>query len=313
MNIIVKADKANLHRQPDREGLMLSVANVIGSRTPYFSHLIEPALPEFLETATCIYFDGVAPEFRALGMLDLVENWFAKYESKPKVVLVASAGKSPRYTLKSMRSAAENDAAFRGSFDTIQFFPKGRTTIDDTWRPSVYFAFARERQQSAFFCVNRVLNSDALWSLLQQGHELFRACATYGFWFPERFSPLGYYWGISVEPGRRHGAWGKQESRRLSHWRDNTSIGISSDGGRRFFGACDGYVRDAYPLMLLSRKHVMRRVGRSTLAGAIEEQNLGSLTKEGEKFLWRIPTEKLADAQKMLDGSDVSLSGRRFE
>lgn len=293
---------------------MLSVGNGSGSRTPFFSHLIEAALPESLEAATCIYFDGISPDFRGLEMLDLVESWFANHESKPKVVLVASAGKAPRYTVKSMRAAAlADDAAFRGSFDTLQFFPKGRTTIDDTWRPSIYFAVARGRHQSAFFCVNELLNSHDLWSLLQQGRKLFRCCATYAFWCPVRFSPLGYYWGISVEPGRRYGTWGKRESRRLSHWRDNTSIGIATDGDRRFFGACGGYVRDAYPLMLLSETHMSRRVGASTLLERTRKDNVGEVEAVGEKYLWRIPAEKLAAAQELLDDNDISLSGRRLE
>jgi hypothetical protein len=231
-------------------------------------------------------------------------------------VLVASNEKKPpRYTIKSMRIAASADAAaFRRSFRTLQFFPKGRTTIDDTWRPSVYFSVTVARPASAFFSVNQVLDAGEARSLLQQGDKLFRSCAGYAFHFPERFSPLGYYGGISVEPaGSRHGAWGKRESRRLSHWRDNTSIGISSGGKRRFFSACDGYVRDAYPLMFLSEKHLIRRAGGQSLGKRISKDNLGEVEKVGDKYLWRIPAERLAEAQKLLDNNDISLSGRRLE
>lgn len=295
---------------------MLSAGNGSGSRTPYFSHLIEAALRDSLEPATCIYFDGISPDFRSLEMLDLVEKWFAKYESKSKVVLVASSEKKPpRYTIKSMRAAASADeAAFRRSFYNLQFFPKGRTTIDDTWRPSVYFSVTVARPASAFFSVNADLDDRDLLAMLQHGDEIFRSCASYGFWFPERFSPLGYYWGISVQPaGRRVGTWGDRESMRPSHWRDNTSIGVTSDGERRFFGACDGYVRDAYPLMLLSEKHMNRRAGGTTLLERIRKDNLGEVEAAGDKHLWRIPAEKLATAQKLLDDNDISLSGRRLE
>lgn len=214
-----------------------------------------------------------------------------------------------------MRAAASADeAAFRRSFNTLQFFPKGRTTIDDTWRPSVYFAVSTARPASAFFCVKAALAEDELLLLLQHGDTAFQCSAAYGFWFPERYSPLGYYGGISVQPAGRHvGSWGKKESRRLSHWRDNTSIGIASGGQRRHFSVRDGYVRDAYPLMLLSEKHMLRRAGDLTLRERITKDNFGTIEGVGDKHLWRISAEKLAAAQKLLDDNDISLSGRRLE
>lgn len=287
-----------------------------GSNTSLFSHLIGGTSPD-LELATCAYFDGISDDFSVLGMLDHIESWFSKFEAKPKVVLVGSnEKKSPRHTVKSMRVAATaDDTAFRRSVNNLQFFPKGRTTIDDTWRPSVYFAVNNtERRASAFFCVNTALDENDLLTILQEGDKLFRCCGAYGFRYPERFSPLGYYWGISVQPaGRRVGKWGERESKRLSHWRDNTSIGILSDGERRFFGVCDGYVRDAYSMMLLSDKHMGRRVGGSTLLERIRKENFGLVEAVGDKYLWRIAAEKLAAAQRLLDDNDISLSGRRLE
>lgn len=287
-----------------------------GGRAQCFAHLVGESVPSHLSTATCIYFDGIAVELRILEMLDLVEDWFSKYESRPRVLLVgASVKRAPRYTVKSLRIAASSDEdGVRESFNSLQFFPKGRTTIDDTWRPSIYFAVSTKRPASAFFFVNKNLDRADLLPLMRRGSEVFRSCASYGFWFPERFSPLGYYWGIVVEPaGRRDGAWGKKELRRLSHWRDNTSIGIVSDGVRRFFSACDGYARDAYPLMLLGKRHMRRSIGSMTLLERIEKASLGEVEMVGEKYLWYLPPERLAAGQRLLDDNDIALSGRRLE
>lgn len=302
-----------LNADPTDDGIALQ-AN--GSRASCFAHLVNESVPAHLAVATCIYFDGIAADFRIPEMLDLIEGWFSTYESNPKVVLVgANEKRAPRYTVKSLRiSASMDEAALRRSFNTLQFFPKGRTTIDDTWRPSIYFAVSTKRPASAFFCVNKRLEATDLLPLLRRGGEVLRSCASYGFWFPERFSPLGYYWGIAVEPaGRRDGAWGKQEQRRLSHWRDNTSIGIVSEKDRRVFGACDGYVRDTYPLMLLNQKHMSRDAGGTSLLERIRKNDLGEVVAVDEKSLWQIAPEKLAAAQKLLDDNDISLSGRRLE
>ena len=260
-------------------------------------------------------FDAKADE-TIPATFDLIDSWFAERSSKPKVVLVGKEGvkKPPRYTLATMRAAAATDEPdFRRSFDRLQFFPKGRTTVDSTWRPSVYFALSTRRPASAFYCTNEALNEDWLLARLLQGAAIFRSAAAYGFWFPEKFSPLAYFWGISVEPeGDLVGAWAKRESERLSHWRDNTQIGIQSGSQRRFFDAGEGYVRDAYPLMVLGAEHMQRRAGASTFAMAIKERQLGSISDEGNQVLWRIPGERLAEAQALLDSSDISLSGRRL-
>jgi len=286
------------------------------AKAPYFAHLIGASVSARLNPSTCIYFDGIAADLCIPEMLDLVEGWFSKWGSKPKVVLVgAGEERAPRYTVKSLRIAASADeAAARRSFNTLQFFPKGRTTIDDTWRPSIYCAISIKCPTSAFFCVNEDVETTDLLPLLRRGDEVFRSCASYGFWFPERFSPLGYYWGIAVEPaGRRDGAWGKQQMRRLSHWRDNTSIGVVSDRDRRFFGPCDGYVRDVYPLMLLDDRHMRRGAGGTTLLERITGGSLGEVQANGKKSLWCLPPGKLAAAQRLLDESDITLSGRRLE
>jgi hypothetical protein len=162
-------------------------------------------------------------------------------------------------------------------------------------------------------CVNQELAASELLGQLQRGDECSSASASYGFWFPERFSPLGYFWGISVNPHRRYGTWAAGAARRLSNWRDNTRIGLSSVGTRRYFSAGEGFVRDVYPLMLLSATHLARSAGGVSLRQEIEQDELGELEPAGGKLLWQVPPSKLIAAQSVLDERDITLSGRRLE
>jgi hypothetical protein len=281
---------------------------------PAFAHLIGSSHGGH-EIATCLYFDDLTTDVSVDVVLDLAEHWFSRCESKPRVVMVkeASGKRLPRPSIKTLRQLASGRMA-SDVFETFEVFPKGRTTIEDTWRPTVYFAVCGRRPTAAFMTVNSSLERSATLGLLQNGDMILGAAASYAFSFPVRFSPLGYFWGISVQPaGRDVGEWGKLQSRRLSHWRDNTRIGIDSGNGRRWYAPRDGYVRDAYPLMLLSPKHVTRAAGAVSLGEAIERRGIGSIAAARDNWLWSIPSEKLSEAQNLLDESEISLSGRRIE
>ena len=309
-----------MYGQPDQADIMLvppslntdlSTSSKVEPWTSY-DYLIGGANPK-LSSATCLYFDGIPQNFDLRQVLDLVTDWFLKFDSKPKVLLVGGDKQilSPRYSMRTLREV-DSDRKVHRAIETVEFFPKGRTTVDDTWRPSIYFARSLRAPQSAFFSINATLSEQDAVALLLDGDRLFKSCAAYGFLFPAWFSPLGYYWGISVEPSYRAlGAWGGRESRRLSHWRDNTAIGILQNGERRFYRACDGYLRDVYPLMLLGERHLARRLDDGRLADALS--SLGHVSAECGKVLWRVGNESLAHAQQLLDANDVTLSGRRLE
>lgn len=289
----------------------LSALSIAEPWAPY-SYLLGGANPQ-LSSATCLYFDGISSECSLAQTLHLVENLFGRFDSKPKVLLVGGDKQivSARYSMRTLRDSVSDHKAHR-AIETVEFFPKGRTTIDDTWRPSIYFARSLRAPTSAFFSINATLNEQAALNLLLEGDRLFRSCAAYGFLFPAWFSPLGYYWGISVEPSYRAlGAWGSRESGRLSHWRDNAQIGIQQGGERHFYGACDGYLRDVYPLMLLGERHLAQRVGDGSLADALP--SLGHVSAESGKFLCRVRNDNLVRAQQLLDANDITLSGRRLE
>lgn len=276
------------------------------------AHLVGGASPQ-LSSATCLYFDSISSEFTIAQTLDLVQEWFARFEVKPKVLLVGGDKQilSSRYSMKTLRESS-SDQSVQRAIEALQIFPKGRTTVDDTWRPSIYFARSFRTATSAFFSINATLSEEAAQALLIEGDRLFQSCAAYGFLFPSWFSPLGYYWGMSVEPSYRAlGAWGSREARRLSHWRDNAEIGIQQGENRRIYRVCDGYVRDVYPLMLFGQHHLARRVEDGILADALHA--FGSVSAVGEKLLWRVRNDSLARAQQLLDAEGITLSGRRLE
>jgi hypothetical protein len=279
-----------------------------------YGYLLGDANPE-LSSATCLYFDGIPPGCSLTQTLDLVERWFQMFDSKLKVLLVGGDKQIllPRYSMRTLRNSV-SEREVNLAIETIECFPKGRTTIDDTWKPSVYFASSLRLPSSAFFCVNATLSERRTLDMLIEGARLFKSCTAYGFLFPAKFSPLGYYWGISVEPSyRKLGRWGDRESRRISHWRDNAKIGILQGEEKRFYRACDGYVRDVYPLMLLGEKHLERRVGATSLADTIRQDSLGHLTRADGSFLWRVSNNQLLRAQQLLDANDITLSGRRID
>lgn len=264
--------------------------------------------------STCFYFDGLDPESVLLDTLTLVNRWFMRFAMKPRVLLTQGDKEvlARRYTLRTLRDAC-TDARIRGAIRSVEIFPKGRTTTDDTWFPGAYFGLRLDRPESAFFSVNEALGEETTKSMLLEGQRVTRSCAAYSFLFPRSYSPLGYFWGISVQPsGREFGKWGTTQSRRLSHWRDNTSIGVSDGTSRTFYRTCDGHVRDAYPLMLINKRHLIRATSRGPLSQAIVTDQIGSIAQSGSMSLWHLKNEELDAARSLLENHDISLSGRRI-
>jgi len=268
------------------------------------------------DVATCLYFDGIRQDVTLDTLLDVAGDWYERHAHRPKVLIAKTAGEFPRLprpTIRTLRDKASGQKAC-DVLETLQVFPRGRSTIDDTWRPIIYFAASMKRPTSLFLSVNATMAPGDVVEGLQQTASLLGSDAAYAFRFPRILSPLAYFWGIVVEPaGRDSPCWQKQKSRRLSHWRDNTSIGIEGDGGRRWYSAGDGYVRDAYPVMLLSPAQLGRQVGSASLQDEILRRKLGALSKTAAGYLWSIPGGKLMEAQDLLDESRISLSACRLE
>lgn len=279
-----------------------------GSQTAY-AHLVG-AFCDSQAVATCLYLDELRRDVELCELLDLAEHWFKQHGLSPSVLLGKDACKSPllRPTIKKLR-ASDSDRAAIEVINRLEIFPKGRSTVDDTWLPAVYFAASMGRPTAAFMSVNASLDASAALAALKHADRVLGASASYAFWLPVRCSPLAYFWSISFQSNRRDDVrWGDRERRRLSNWRDNTD-----EIGQRWYSARDGYVRDVYPLMLLGAAHMERPVGPIPLRRAIEERRLGSVVPVGDRFLWSIPSEKLAEAQALLDDQEICLSARIFD
>jgi hypothetical protein len=285
------------------------------SQSSPFEHLVGRANGDN-NIATCLYLDGIISIYSLRDVLDFVEEIFRQYGEKPTIILVGmrQSNKWLTRSMKWVRAAVNDKEEFFRTFRSMQFFPQGRTTIDTTWMPSVYFTLSiGSKSPSAFLCVNKSISYDGFIEVLENLNVFMPSCAAYIFQFPIKFSPLAYFWGIEVTGGRQEDSYGDRQGHRLSNWRDNSSIGILQGGQRVVYKACDGYVRDAYPVMRLSPEHLERRVGCSDLRDAIAEYDLGMLSFRGKAFVWRIPDDRLDEAQKLLDDNDISLSGRRLK
>jgi hypothetical protein len=143
--------------------------------------------------------------------------------------------------------------------------------------------------------------------------KLAKFCAGYIYDFPSSFSSLAYYWGIVVAPAARPAIrFGEQEARRLESWRDNTEIGILVNDSRRFYGPCDGYVRDVYPTMILSECHRRRVSNGGPMIDFLARSLPLSVEHVGDKIWIRVQNDQLLRVQQSFDEHKISLSGGRI-
>lgn len=86
----------------------VSTLPVVEAWAPY-AYLLGEVNPQ-LSTATCLYFDGASSEWDLVQILDLVESWFGRFESKPKVVMVGGDKQilSGRYSMRTLRESASD-------------------------------------------------------------------------------------------------------------------------------------------------------------------------------------------------------------
>jgi hypothetical protein len=179
----------------------------------------------------------------------------------------------------------------------------------------VYFAITDGyRTNSLFFSARASFGHAIIDQQLEYIKILSKFCSAYIFDFPTTFSPLAYYWGIAVEPSDRSaGSFGDREVERLSHWRDNTEIGVFGSGGRVFYSPCDGYIRDVYPIMLLSEAHLMRNMDGATLLSFLTTDTSAKISHVHDRYSIEIANDELLMVQAAMDLYSISLSGKRLE
>ena len=277
-----------------------------------YAHLVgleNPILPE----DTCVYLDGITYHSPLPDLSELVFELFEALGSEVLQVVVGekaglkSKARSPHWL---RRELSHSETSQPPPWDTLQFFPSKRTTVEETWFPDVYVAMTfTDKENSLFFSFKsgeRSICSDML--RLMSPHV--EACATYVFPFPHAFSPLAYYWGIAVMPDDPRLRYGEREEKRLEYHRDNTRIGILGRTMRRFYNVCEGYVRDVYPMMILSEVHRNCLVSNLPFEEFIKPH--GSLTELGNGYFQvMVEPSEIAVAQRLWDDSGLTLSAFR--
>lgn len=123
-----------------------------------YGYLLGNANPQ-LAPAVCLYFDGISSQCDLVKTLDLAQDWFGWFGSRPKVVLVHGDKQflSNRYSMRTLRESVADSDVIR-AIETVELYPKGRSTVDDAWHPSIYFTRSIRASGSAFFCNNAVLS-----------------------------------------------------------------------------------------------------------------------------------------------------------
>lgn len=266
---------------------------------------------------SCVYLDGISKITSIYKVLTIAEYIFSDFGFKISQIVVAdrdgykSKIRSARWIKDNSVSLSENK--FK-NIKSIQFFSTKRGTVDETWRPEIYFSITfGYKTNSAFFSIRNADNRDVMSLAFDRMSGLCEFCAGYLYDFPSILSSLGYYWGVIVEPRNpSEGRYGEGNARRLEVWRDNTEIGIVGSQGRKFYGVCDGYVRDVYPTMILSECHRRREVNGESLVDFIAKSLPVSVEQVGNKIWFRIQSDDLLKVQQSFDESQISLSGRRI-
>lgn len=262
----------------------------------------------------CIYLDGIRSASSIIGMTDLVVQWFGDLNFQVRQVVIGERGESASKVRSLgwlLGELASTDGAGREEWSSIQFFPSRRTTVEETWQPDVYFGVEIKRHESSIFIsvksdLGRGLGEDVATGFLNS----FAPCAAYIFEFPTVFSPLAYFWGITVMPANRRWRYGHREEERLAIFRDNSRIGLGKKSRPKLFGACEGFVRDVYPKMYLSEVHLKRMVGGISFEDFAKAHC--SISSIGRDYrLLTIDPSRLGSIQRMWDDNDLTLSSRR--
>ena len=263
-----------------------------------------------LETHRCIYLDGLTDTVSIDLAFTNARKLFGMFGFDVVKILIGHTSKSEPKTYSLKKFISELQVGAFDQFKSAQFYPNKRSSIDESWRPDIYFSVTNQyRVNSIFFSFHSNNHSDGDAQILEVLRELSDYCAGYIFDFPNVFSPLAYYSGIVVDPSdRRVGRIADRESLRIENWRRNTELGFVRTGERVYLDPCQGYVRDAYPKIILSKPHCDRRFnGKSILELAHEVCGSTVLTYNG-KVILITDESKVVDLQKLLDKFGMTLS-----
>ena len=290
------------------------IFQLFASSNEYFDHLIGDSSSTYTQ-ASCIYIDAFDACGKILALIEIADVFFNRDGYKPKVFLLTSRDglKSYSKSRSFVRTELErSEKEFIEKYSSVQIFPETRDTVDRTWRPPVYMGFdLSDRSNSLLYYTSRALNEHEMIRLIIDFKEISEFCAAYGFYFPIELSPIGYFYGISISPdSRKNKGYTVEKKERFVYWRGNTLTGVLQNEKRKFYSACDGYIRDAYPVIVLSKAHLDRKCGGISLPEFIERYQLGHLSQQDGVHVLRIPCKNLSKAQMLFDANNISLSGK---
>ncbi len=266
-----------------------------------------------LETRRCIYLDGLTETVSIDLAFTIARKLFGMFGFDVVKVLIGHTSKSEPKTYSAKKLISEIQAGAVDQFKSAQFYPNKRSSVDESWRPSTYFSVTNQyRVNSIFFSFDSKNDSDADTRILETLRKLSDYCAGYIFDFPNVFSPLAYYSGIVVDPSdRRVGRIADRESLRIENWRRNTEIGVVRAGERVYLHPCQGYVRDAYPKIILSKPHCARRFNGKSIIELAHEVCGSTVLRYNEKSILITNQSEIIDLQKLFDELGVTLSTNR--
>lgn len=263
-----------------------------------------------LETQRCIYLDGLTDTVSIDLAFASARKLFGMLDYDVVKILIGNTSKSGFKTYSVKKLISEIQTGEVDQFKFVEFYPNKRSSIDESWMPDIYFSVTQQyRVNSMFFCYNSKNDSDVDMQILEVLREVSDYCAGYIYDFPTVFSPLAYWTGIVVDPSdRRVGEIGDRECRRIENWRQNTEIGFMRAGERVFLDPCQGYVRDAYPKLILSKPHCDRRFNGKSILELAHEVCGSTVLPYNEKVILITDDSKIMDLQKLLDKCSMTLS-----
>ncbi|MEI6487004.1 MAG: hypothetical protein WCO11_12185 [Sphingomonadales bacterium] len=265
--------------------------------------------------SSCIYFDNIELPIDFSTIIDLFECWFSRFYETPKVLIVdkVDGSRLKRVSIKSLRVALNRDPNLQKNIESIQIFPRGRNTIDNTWRPSIYCAISMSPNASAFICVNEDLSHIQILEYLLGVSAKLNCAVSYGFWFPAVFSPLGYYWGVSVDPVcRSNGNWASEKSERIANWKYNSRQLSVNNIDNRDVPKINDLTRDVYPITIFNKSYDFKIFGEIFAHPSSELRPPGMFHYFDDSIVWIICSQELQLAQEFSDRIEANLSVKRF-
>lgn len=262
-----------------------------------------------LDCASCLHVDDIGQSVDLDLLLEEAVVFFDRIGEKPKRVSYwfDCESNSRRSSLgRFIKNYQGSGHAVGTTIRSISISGHGfeGDAMSDTWTPrSVFSCSCHGRTIKAFFQspVEFEKEKGVLSKLAFRLFENFFSSA-HIFEYPFVFSPLAYTTGLIYSPNvRQWGGHTLRDKERVTNWSNHCYRGHR---------ASEGYLRDVYPVNLISLEHTEMHVGSVKLGGWIgADPARGSLSRLNGKFLWEIGCKNIRSVQRELDKAEILLAG----